>query len=451
MKKYFKKSFIKAYRLKKIKHFIARLLGSLSYIIPKDKNLVVALVDYETIDGQLVPYKFDNVYLLANKIEQENDKIKIVFFTANQFGGKRKSSIKQRIYEIYIRLRAKLLLFKQPPHLSQIYTKSQYLLCLGYFIPFKSDYWDIKKWWIFYSHIFKNIDIEPSILNSFKDKVLTHFTYTDEIFKNTNLIYSVSSDYSADVLSRSHNIPRDAFLNLGFPKSDATFDKEVSLTDMFNIKHDINKVILFTPTFRDKNIRKRFDDSKEDALENIFGFPYKDRLEKLEKLLVDTDSILIVKLHKSFHYYRDLEDFYIKNKNIQLKNCYFLDFETEKRFDISLYDLFKVSDAMISDYSSISFDYLNYNKPIIYNFYDLEEYNDYRGLSFENIEDFTAGDIVYTIDELCNAIARVTKGIDDYSKKREVLKDKIGISKDDKSLDTIYQYLCDNKIIGIIG
>lgn len=452
MKKYFKESFIKAYRLKKVKNFVFRLIGYMSYLIPKDKNLIVAFVDYETIDGELVPYKFDNVYLLANKIKQENDKVKIVFLASNQFGGKQnqKLSIKQKLYNLYLRLRAKLLLFKQPPYFCQIYTKSQYLFCLGYFIPFKSDYWELKKWWVFYSHILKE-DVDVSGIDEFKEEVLTHFTYADGMFKHTNLIYSVSSDYAKEVIPCSHNLPKEAFIKLGYPKSDTTFDKEVSLTEMFGIKHPINKVILFTPTFRDKDMRKRFDANNDDALEGIFGFSYKNGLEKLEKLLVDTNTILITKLHKSSQYCRDLEEYYIKNKNIQLKNCYFLDFETEKKFDVSLYDLFKESDAMISDYSSISFDYLNYDKPIIYNFYDLEEYKEYRGLSFENVEDFTAGDRAYTIDELCGAIEKVTKGIDEHKQQRETLKDKIGVSGENKSLDTIYQYLCDNKIINTIG
>ncbi|MBS9767861.1 MAG: CDP-glycerol glycerophosphotransferase family protein, partial [Flavobacteriaceae bacterium] len=349
MKKYFKESFIKAYHLKKVKNFVFRLIGYMSYLIPKDKNLIVAFVDYETIDGELVPYKFDNVYLLANKIKQENDKVKIVFLASNQFGGKQnqKLSIKQKLYNLYLRLRAKLLLFKQPPYFCQIYTKSQYLFCLGYFIPFKSDYWELKKWWVFYSHILKE-DVDVSGIDEFKEEVLTHFTYADGMFKHTNLIYSVSSDYAKEVIPCSHNLPKEAFIKLGYPKSDTTFDKEVSLTEMFGIKHPINKVILFTPTFRDKDMRTRFDANNDDALEGIFGFSYKNGLEKLEKLLVDTNTILITKLHKSSQYCRDLEEYYIKNKNIQLKNCYFLDFETEKKFDVSLYDLFKESDAMIS-------------------------------------------------------------------------------------------------------
>ncbi len=452
MKKYFKSSFIKEYRLKKIKHFIASVLGYLSYLIPKDKNLIVAFVDYETVDGQLIPYEFDNVYLLANKIKQENDNAKIVFLASNQFGGKGKQTTKQKLYSFYVRLRARLLLFKQPPQLYQIYTKSQYVFCLGYFaMPFKSDYWDLKKWWVFYADIFKDVELNSMELEPFRKGVLSHFTYRDNAFRNTNLFYSVCSDYAGDVIAKSHNIPREAFVSLGSPKSNAIFDKEVPLAKMFNIKHDINKVVLFTPTFRDKNIRKQFDGCKEDVLEAIFGFAYENGLEKLEQLLVDTNTILITKLHKSFQYYRDIEAYCNKTGKANLKNFYFLDFETEKKFDISLYDLFKVSDAMISDYSSISFDYLNYDKPIIYNFYDLEEYNDYRGLSFENIEDFTAGDMVYTIDELCDAIEKVTKGVDEYSKQREILKNKIGISEENKSLDTIYQYLCDNKIINTIG
>ncbi|MCS2279479.1 CDP-glycerol glycerophosphotransferase family protein [Bacteroides thetaiotaomicron] len=51
---------------------------------------------------------------------------------------------------------------------------------------------------------------------------------------------------------------------------------------------------------------------------------------------------------------------------------------------------------MITDYTSTYFDFLLVNKPVIFNFYDIEEYRRVRGFSFEPIEFFVQV-ILFTI------------------------------------------------------
>ncbi len=54
--------------------------------------------------------------------------------------------------------------------------------------------------------------------------------------------------------------------------------------------------------------------------------------------------------------------------------------------DLPLKDLLHVSDVLISDYSSIPFEYALLDKPMLFYTYDLEEYDKKRGL----IDDYEA-------------------------------------------------------------
>lgn len=47
-----------------------------------------------------------------------------------------------------------------------------------------------------------------------------------------------------------------------------------------------------------------------------------------------------------------------------------------------------VSDVLITDYTSAYFDFLLLDKPVVFNFYDFEEYSETRGFSFTPIKTF---------------------------------------------------------------
>jgi len=83
--------------------------------------------------------------------------------------------------------------------------------------------------------------------------------------------------------------------------------------------------------------------------------------------------------------------------------------------------MIKYTDALITDYSSISTDYMLLSRPIIYVLDDYEEYQKARGLSPENALDLLVGYHVMNISDLENAITEVYTGIDKYADARDKL------------------------------
>ncbi len=78
--------------------------------------------------------------------------------------------------------------------------------------------------------------------------------------------------------------------------------------------------------------------------------------------------------------------------------------------DTTVYDFLSAVDVLITDYSSIYFDYLHLNLPIVFHVPDIEEYRMQRGFILEPFRDWAPGDISTTIDEL---IASLTNALAD--------------------------------------
>ena len=78
-------------------------------------------------------------------------------------------------------------------------------------------------------------------------------------------------------------------------------------------------------------------------------------------------------------------------------------------YDVSRIDditpMYLISDILITDYSSVSFDFANLKRPILFYMYDLDEYADsIRGFYFSVNE--LPGDIIMTEDELIESIKK---------------------------------------------
>src|SRR5690625_6830116 len=65
-------------------------------------------------------------------------------------------------------------------------------------------------------------------------------------------------------------------------------------------------------------------------------------------------------------------------------------------------ELLGIADLVISDYSSVFFDFLVTNRPIVHYLYDIDVYKKERGLNFN--EDELPGVIAKTSEELKNAV-----------------------------------------------
>lgn len=134
---------------------------------------------------------------------------------------------------------------------------------------------------------------------------------------------------------------------LGLPKIDQLYnkqwhkEKEAEFYGKYPQCVD-KKIILYAPTFRG-NIYKGFE---------ILAFPYEEVIESLGE-----EYIILYKPHPLV----------TDRKIAKHKNIIRVD-------EMDLYELFAVSDLLISDYSSIIFDYAITDKPIVYYVPDLEAY-----------------------------------------------------------------------------
>ena len=86
--------------------------------------------------------------------------------------------------------------------------------------------------------------------------------------------------------------------------------------------------------------------------------------------------------------------------------------------DVRYTEILNAFDVMISDYSSIVFDYLLLDRPVIYLIPDYEEYRSQRGFVFRNIDSYMPGDKAFDFRQMLDALQRVFDGADGYQEAR---------------------------------
>src|SRR5690625_1331420 len=215
-------------------------------------------------------------------------------------------------------------------------------------------------------------DVKSSNYDSHKN-VMKNILHTD---------YFISpSKYTTDTILNSQSA-KDLFsgeiLELGMPRVDLN-NKVVA--EELKFKMDLppgKKVVLYAPTWNDysKNINENVSELVRDA-------------EQLQKLLGE-NFIVALKVH------------YLEYKAISEMNteCYLVD------NSIDTNRILQISDYLITDYSSVFFDYLALKKPIYFYFKNYHEYSTLRGLYLEKNE--LPGPTCSTIDKLAEYISAST-------------------------------------------
>ena len=202
---------------------------------------------------------------------------------------------------------------------------------------------------------------------------LTHKNYTDTI---------VSSDSIVHNYAEAFGIEEDKVHPIGIPRTDLFFDNVAienarkKIYETYPILQN-RRVILFAPTFRGRG-RKSAHYPEE----------YID-LDKIYQILNEND-IFIIKLHP-----------FIKNK-ILIKKEY-----QDKIIDLTNYpdinEILLITDLLITDYSSVIFEYAFMEKPVIFYVPDLEEYSTSRSFYY-HYEEYMYGTVAKNQDELMKSM-----------------------------------------------
>ena len=189
------------------------------------------------------------------------------------------------------------------------------------------------------------------------------------------------NSYSTDIFKSCFKIKPEKIKEYGYPRNDylvnITDEEKDKLKNKYNIPKD-KKVILYAPTWRDNKFNEKgyIHELKVDfnKWRNILGYEY----------------VVIFKPH-----------YLISNKFKDIKLDNFL-FSFDENVDIN--ELYVMSDLLITDYSSVFFDYAILNRPILFYMYDLEEYRDELRGFYLDINKELPGKITIDEDELLSVI-----------------------------------------------
>lgn len=216
-------------------------------------------------------------------------------------------------------------------------------------------------------------------------------TTTDKYKRN--FLKSVSKwDFLISPNSYSTNIFRGAFqfnrqlIESGYPRNDFlvvnNHEKAIrSIKAKLNIPEN-KKVILYAPTWRDNDFYAK----------GRYKFKLELDLDKMTAELGD-DYIVILRMH------------YLVAENLDLSSVG--DFARDYSDYVDIRELYLIADLLITDYSSVFFDYAILKRPMLFFAYDFEEYRDkLRGFYFD-FESKAPGLIAKTTEEIIREIKRI--------------------------------------------
>lgn len=230
------------------------------------------------------------------------------------------------------------------------------------------------------------------------------------------------SKYCTEKFTSAFNLialgKKNIIIEEGYPRNDSLFNKNKKDIDKIKEKLGIpknKKVICYLPTFRDNQHTSGV------------GYTY--------NLAIDFDS-----LKKRFG----------KDYVILFKPHYFIankiDLSKYKNFvyNVANYDeindIYLASDLLITDYSSVFFDYANLDRPVMFYMYDFDDYKN-------NLRDFyisldeLPGPIAKTQEELEDYIINVDKSISKYKKTYEKFNNKYNYLDDGNASERVIRVI----------
>lgn len=171
------------------------------------------------------------------------------------------------------------------------------------------------------------------------------------------------------------------------------------------------KVIGFLPTYNEEKDLNKTGDQRGKAYDIWEGLDF----ERLERLLEKNNAVFVVKLHAL----QSPADCETQQKMNRSRNIIVVDSDDPMT---DVYAYLKYTDMLITDYSSVLFDYLLLDRPVVFSCFDLDLYSQRRNLRFDYNE-ITPGPKTGNWSMALNELERLLAGEDSYSGQRKRVKD----------------------------
>ncbi|CAM2941908.1 bifunctional glycosyltransferase/CDP-glycerol:glycerophosphate glycerophosphotransferase [Salinicoccus roseus] len=208
--------------------------------------------------------------------------------------------------------------------------------------------------------------------------------------------------YSSAIFKRAFWFT-NTMLETGYPRNDIlmTDDNPVIIQDIkekLGLPKD-KKVILYAPTWRDDEYYKV----------GKYKFSMQLDLERLKEKFGD-EYIILLRMH------------YVVASKMNLTGLEGFAYDVSKYDDVS--ELYLASDMLITDYSSVFFDYANLRRPVLFFTYDIEKYGEQLRGFYIDMETELPGPLLMTNDAVVDAIENIGEIEEEYQERYDAFYDR---------------------------
>ncbi len=236
----------------------------------------------------------------------------------------------------------------------------------------------------------------------------------------------IASEGTKSVMAYEFKTEESKVYALGFPRNDVLTSYKTDLHKYFET--DFRKIAVWYPTFRQhKNGRKTGSSNALPVLHDT------ESARALNEVARENGVLIVMKPH----FAQDVS--YINNYNFS--NICFINDKFFVDNKISSYEFIASCDAMITDYSSVYYDYLLCDKPVALVWEDIDEYRKEPGFAVDVDEIGKAAEKIYDLEDFKSFVVRLSQGVDCFKDERAELMRWSNYSDDGKNAERVVNFI----------
>lgn len=239
----------------------------------------------------------------------------------------------------------------------------------------------------------------------------------------------VSADCFIDVISYEHNVPKEMLISLGYPRNDILKYRAADVKKI--LKTECKKVIVWYPTFRQR--KSDMKSVTEKPLPIIHDIEAAKHINDIAK---ENNVLIVLKPH----FAQKVDNI----KDLNLSNIKFITDDFYYSNHISSYTFLSGCDALLTDYSSVYFDFTLCNRPIGVIWEDIEEYRKNEGIAIDLDYYLQGAEKIYNESELSEFIVRISKDEDILCDKRNEIKRVVNKNADKDCVGSVVDFIIKN-------
>lgn len=224
------------------------------------------------------------------------------------------------------------------------------------------------------------------------------YLFENFAYENWSYFLVTADGYPSQIFQDVFSIPEENIVTCGYPRNDIlqhqlSDGKIGNQSSLYKWADDTtSNIIVYLPTWRSDN------QSPKDRIFSAHNFP----IEPITDILDTTDSYLLVKPHPRTEVPAKIN----KTDRIRILPN-----------NLDIYPVLSKTDILVTDYSSVLFDFLIVDKPIILYPFDYDKYEQQRGFYYDYYTDLP-GRVAETSREFINTLEETLNGDDKNHEQR---------------------------------